>query len=63
MLIAPAQEGSKMTADGMEQCFDSIERVQDFMRVLAETVLESANRKRWSLGGGDVLVFPRTRWP
>jgi hypothetical protein len=30
-----------MTADGMEQCFDSIESVQDFMRVLAETVLEA----------------------
>ena len=30
-----------MSADEMEQCFDSIESVQDFMRILAETILEA----------------------
>jgi hypothetical protein len=33
--------GSHMSADGMEQCFDSIESVQDFMRVVAETALDA----------------------
>jgi len=30
-----------MSAEEMEQCFDSIESVQDFMRILAETILEA----------------------
>jgi hypothetical protein len=30
-----------MSADEMELCFDSIESVQDFMRILAETILDA----------------------